>query len=560
MILGMQYLDAIIVVIYLAGITLIGALAGRSVKSREDYLVGGRRFNRWFMLFHAFGTGTHSDQAAGVVAESYKSGLSGIWAQWNWMISTPFYWLLAPLIRRLRCLTVADVYRLRYGRAVSAITVIVSSIGACMAMGVMLNGTSRTVQGLLHWKGPMVYYDWMGHIGITQAEPAVFYIAMGIITLLFVGYGIAGGIVGAIRTDLIQGIMIILLSFLALPFALGRVGGMSGLREALEPEKLALISSDFSIVHVIGLCVVSLFSIVSQAHIVSVTSAGKNELEGRIGMTYGNFLKRFCTVGWCLLGIAWFVTKPDLANPDTAFGDAVGALLPVGFAGLMIATIMAAAMSTCDSMMVAVSGLISENIYGDLINPKATERQILILSRVVAVLVVVLALYYGVTQESIFGGLKSFWEVTGTIGVAFWLGVLWRRMNAYGAIASFVVASGTRFLLANATSMAEGPQLLAWLGAGILAGVVVSFLTPPPSKEHGEDYYVRLYTRIGDEERLEKPLDEAIPRDQRLIDVGGIFLPKPSRETLNGFLVAWVIVAALLIGAILLFRPPGLGL
>jgi Na+/proline symporter len=311
---------------------------------------------------------------------------------------------------------------------------------------------------------------------------------------------------------------------------------------------------------VIGLCVVSLFSIVSQAHIVSVTSAGKNELEGRIGMTYGNFLKRFCTVGWCLLGIAWFVTKPDLANPDTAFGDAVGALLPVGFAGLMIATIMAAAMSTCDSMMVAVSGLISENIYGDLINPKATERQILILSRVVAVLVVVLALYYGVTQESIFGGLKSFWEVTGTIGVAFWLGVLWRRMNAYGAIASFVVASGTRFLLANATSMAEGPQLLAWLGAGILAGVVVSFLTPPPSKEHGEDYYVRLYTRIGDEERLEKPLDEAIPRDQRLIDVGGIFLPKPSRETLNGFLVAWVIVAALLIGAILLFRPPGLGL
>ena len=82
------------------------AVAGsaRLVKSPDDFFMGGRRFKKAFMLFFAFGAGTHSDQAVSVASKTYTSGLSGIWLQWIWLFATPFYWLIAPVFRRMRAL------------------------------------------------------------------------------------------------------------------------------------------------------------------------------------------------------------------------------------------------------------------------------------------------------------------------------------------------------------------------------------------------------------------------------------------------------------------------
>ena len=60
-----------------------------------------------------FGTGTHSDQAVGVISKVYSVGLAGIWWQWLWLFKTPFDWVMAPIWRRLRVVTCADYFKVR---------------------------------------------------------------------------------------------------------------------------------------------------------------------------------------------------------------------------------------------------------------------------------------------------------------------------------------------------------------------------------------------------------------------------------------------------------------
>ena len=115
----MHYIDIGVIVVYLLGVTFLGIKIGKRIKASADFFMP-RRFGKGMMMMHAFGTGTASDQAVVVSSASFKNGLSGIWFQWLWLFCTPFYWLIAPIFRRLRAITTADVYALRFGSSVAA--------------------------------------------------------------------------------------------------------------------------------------------------------------------------------------------------------------------------------------------------------------------------------------------------------------------------------------------------------------------------------------------------------------------------------------------------------
>src|SRR5688572_1769866 len=105
---GLTAADLIVVIAYLSGITAIGMHVSRRVKNTAGFFIGERKFGKALMIAQTLGTGTHSDQAVGVAGAAYQLGLAGIWYQWLWIFTTPFYWLLAPIYRRLRMVTIAD--------------------------------------------------------------------------------------------------------------------------------------------------------------------------------------------------------------------------------------------------------------------------------------------------------------------------------------------------------------------------------------------------------------------------------------------------------------------
>jgi sodium:solute symporter family protein len=114
---GLSKLDLAVVVAYFAGTTAFGLYVSRRVKDTEGFFMGNRRFGKSLMVAQALTTGTRADYAIGVVGASYEIGMSGIWYQWMYIFSTPFFWLLSPIFRRMRYTTTADFFEERFSKS-----------------------------------------------------------------------------------------------------------------------------------------------------------------------------------------------------------------------------------------------------------------------------------------------------------------------------------------------------------------------------------------------------------------------------------------------------------
>jgi Na+/proline symporter len=426
--LGLQLIDWIVIVVYLLVITMVGLWAVKKVRSSASFFIGDRKFGKVMMAFFMFGSGTHSDQAVGVASKTYRSGASGIWYQWLWLFVTPFFWLIAPFFRRMRAVTTGDYFEVRYGRSVSGLYAVMGILQLLVAIGVMLKGSGIVIEGVSG--------------GAISSELAI--VAM---TVIFLVYGIAGGLCAAIATNFIQGLLTVVLSFLILPFALDKVGGMSGLRESIaDPDMLSLVApGEIGLFYIAIIAFNALIAWVTMPETMANCAAGKTEMEGRLGVTAGIFGKRVCTVAWMLTGLCAVVMYAGarLEDADLVYGRMAGELLPgiaSGLIGLFIASVLASVMSTCDSLMVVASALFTENLYKKFLLPGKPDSHYTLIGRVASALIVLAGIVFAFRLESVVSGLEIFWQVSAMMGIAFWVGLFWRRSTVAGAWAATLVS------------------------------------------------------------------------------------------------------------------------
>ena len=564
--LGLELIDWIVIVIYLLGITFVGFWAVRKVRSSASFFIGDRKFGKVMMAFFMFGSGTHSDQAATVASKTYTSGASGIWYQWLWLFVTPFFWLIAPFFRRMRAITTGDYFEVRYGRSVSGLYAVMGILQLLVAIGVMLKGSGIVVEGVSG--------------GAISSELAI--VAM---TVIFLVYGIAGGLSAAIATNFIQGILTVVLSFLILPFALDKVGGMSGLRESIsDPGMLSLVApGEIGLFYIAIIAFNGLIGWVTMPETMANCAAGKTEMEGRVGVTFGIFGKRICTVAWMLTGLCAIAIYAggSLENADIAYGRMAGELLPgiaPGLIGLFIASILASVMSTCDSLMVVASALFTENIYKKFLSPGKPDSHYTLIGRIVAALIVLGGILFAFSIHSVVSGLEIFWEVSAMMGIAFWVGLFWRRATIAGAWAGTLTSFGVLLFTSKielgghlfwdfnahladklpAWMLLGGELGLPWkmimyLTTGFVVLVVVSLFTQRSSKDRLDKFYACLRTPIGPDEPETEPftLPAGVQPAERnvLIPHPDFEIPRPTLIGIGGFLAAWVGVG-LLIGAV----------
>ncbi len=485
---GISIPDLFVLLAYLVGITVIGIWTSKKIKSTGDFFMANRRFGKVMMIAQAFGAGTHTDQPVTVTGAAYTTGLAGIWYQWMWIFSTPFYWIIAPIYRRLRYITMADFFKERYGNSLAILYTFMGLLYFCMDIGIMLKGTGVTIEGLT---------------GGAMPEGATILVA----TVLFVIYGIAGGIIAAVITDLIQGILILVLSFLLIPFALNAVGSISAVHDGLPEYMFSLVAPhEMTLFFIVMIVISGLVGVVVQPHHMAIGGSGKTEVACRTGWTYGNFLKRFATMGWAFIGVFAAFLIPGLAfeKRELAFGIMSRNLLPTGLVGLMIASMLAAVMSTCDAFMVHASALFTRNIYLPYINPNASEKALLITARSSSILVVIGGVFFAFAFPSVIGGILTVLKVTAYLGIAFWAGVIWKRANRYGAWASALSMAAVSLFTENILGWPLHHQIALFLPVGVVVMIVVSWLTKQEPEEQLRKFYTLLDTPVGKEERLRK--------------------------------------------------------
>src|ERR1051326_860135 len=137
--------DWIVLIAYFAAVSIIGLIAATRIKNTEGYFLGSRRFGKLLMIAQAFGSGTHAEMPVSLSGAVYGIGLSGIWYQWKNLFATPFYWLLAPLFRRFRRATTAEVMEDRYGPWMGALYTVFALCFFTINMGTMLKGAAKVI-------------------------------------------------------------------------------------------------------------------------------------------------------------------------------------------------------------------------------------------------------------------------------------------------------------------------------------------------------------------------------------------------------------------------------
>ncbi len=552
-------IDWFVIIVYLSSLVVIGVWSARKIKTASSFFITERNFGKTMMTFFNFGTGTNTDQAVTVVSKTFVSGASGIWYQWLWLFATPFYWLLAPLFRRMRAVTTADYLFKRYGRSVAVLFALVGMAQLSVNIGVTLRASSALITAVTG--------------GAISTALAIF-----ALTGLFVFYGVLGGLKAAIITDFIQGILTFVLSFMILPFVLSAVGGLGGLKIIVnDPSMFEIVTpGEITTLYIIVIALNGLIGWVTAPYSMAMCGAGKSEYDSRVGLVGGMFLKRICTIAWVLTGLCGIGLYTGTAvNPDFVWGFLGRDFLPniaPGLIGVFVASMLAAVMSSCDCFMVSSAALFTENIYKPLIKPDQDDKHYILIGRIASVVVVIFGIIVAFAISGVVQGLEVFWMVHAMMGIAIWASFFWRKATAAAAWASTLSSFATWFFISRIDFIGwdfnahfahylpgfmlfEGNLSLPWqmifyLTVGLVVMVVVSLFTKPQDKEMLDRVYECLRTPVlpGEPEAEPLTLPEGTKPTPRsvVIDHPDFEIMKPSRVSIVGFLASWVAVGLLI--------------
>ncbi len=545
----MNRLDLIVILVYFVLITAYGLWISRRTRSSESYFLGGRKLRWWTMMGQAFGSGTHAEMPVAQAGASFGGGFATIWYQWKNMLITPFYWLIAPWYRRSHRTTIGELVTDRYGQRMGLFYAIFAIAFFVFVMGVMLQGAAKVVS---------VASDGM-------ISPTGVVVAM---TVAFMVYSFVGGLTAAAHTEFIQAFLIIILSFMLIPTGLREVGGFSGMREVLPADFFSLYneSSGLGGFMIAMLALNGIVGITAQPHMMTMFASGNTERAGRVGQTYGNFVKRLVTIGWALTGlvVAALVIQTDvqLSDPEHAFGYAASTLLAPGLTGLMVACILAANMSSCSNFMVNLGALFTKDIYQPYFRSDATDAQLLQAGRLSGLGLTLAAVLFALLIENVLSAFLFVETMAAFVGIMIFGGIMWKRANRQGALAAVLVAYGLYYLL-NYLSTGELLLIYRWqpapFGWAMLAGFVtlvgVSLLTPAEDPARVEAFFQRM-RQLSPADQPDGQSPEAEDHGQGLIllDVGTWFQAERwqnfwvrYREDALGFILAWGFVGALVL-------------
>ena len=495
---GLTHADLTVIVLYIGVVIGIGYWSMKRIRTQEDFFMGGRAFGKILQVFAMFGSGTSIDSPVGTARNTFAGGLSGIWTVLNYLFCTPFYWFIGLWYRRYRMMTLGDFFEERYqSRSMGGMYAIFGLFFFIVWLSVGFSAASKTILALTPKPAQELTVEESRELGmftrmkelesrdykllvevekqelaeLRELDPRGKYSYLsGTMVIVFIGlvvliYSWAGGLTAAYLTDFIQGIFIILLSFILIPFGLhqisarfGGAGMMDGFRIMHQkvPEEFFDIlgspyASDFTWYYLLAVTTINLVGIVVQPHMIVVGGgSARDELSARVGIMVGNFIKRFLTIAWTLAGLlALTLYAREIADPDLVWGHATLDLLgPVGWGlvGLMIVALMAALMSSASCYILVASSLLVRNLYR-WISPARQEGHYVFVGRICSALAITGGVFFSIYYYDIFDQLKVAWELPVIFAATVWVAMFWRRASTSAAWVSILSSALLFFII-----------------------------------------------------------------------------------------------------------------
>ena len=521
----------------------------RAGKATAEFFASGRSAPWWLAGTSMVATTFSTDTPNLVTHLVREKGVANNWVWWAFLVTgmlTTFFY--ARLWRRSGALTDLEFYEVRYaGKSAAAVrgfrAIYLGLFFNCVIMASVTLAAVKIANVVLGW-------DRLTTVLVCAGLAA--------------GFSLLSGLWGVLVADLIQFVFAMTGAVAVAWFALKQpeVGGLSGLVSRLDPSKLNLLpdfgSWDLTLSILIIPLTIQWWSVWypgaepgGGSYVAQRILACKNEKHA-VGATLWFNVAHYAIRPWpwILVALCSLLVFPKLSDISAALPHvdptlvghdmaypAMIKFLPAGFMGLMIASLLAAYISTMDTHLNWGASYLVHDLYQRFVRPKATERHYVLVSRIVTAALMAAAaglMFLLETARENFDIMLSIGAGTGLIYLLRWF---WWRVNAWSEIAamisSFVISVGLFVANKHGAGIPTHLSLVASVAFTTVVWLAVTFLTHPTKR----DVLVRFY-------RLVRPFGPGWADIRRETGLG------PSPDSLPHCLLGWVLGCVLVYTAL----------
>ncbi len=513
----MRGIDWAIVALYMAVTMGIGFyLARRASGSIEDFFVGGRTLPWWLAGTSMAATTFSIDTPLYVAGVVGTRGIAGNWEWWAYAVAhVIMIYVFARLWRRAEIVTDNELTELRYGgrpaatlRAVKGFlfAVVIGSIGIGYAMLAMV----KVVDALGIF--PSLGLD-VGDQGKLWGIVAV--------SVLVLAYAGISGLWGVAATDFFQFVLAMIGAVIVAVAAVAHVGGLGEMvrlaQSHTEFDALAFTPLTFGgpdgLVgwsRFAGITATTFFAYVTVlwwafrrsdggGEFIQRLSAVPTEADAEKAAWFFNIMHYVVrTWPWIIVALVALAIYPELEDRELGYPRLMLDFLPAGVLGLVVASLLAAFMSTVSTLINWSASYMTNDLYARFMRPKASQKELVMAARVASVIVTAIGAFAAFNSTSIATVYRLILAVGTGPGLVLILRWYWWRINAWAEMAAMLAGFITGFLTSvqnpwlNLQIADFGMRLFVTAGITLVVWVPVMLLTRPESDERLDDFYRRV--------------------------------------------------------------------
>jgi len=471
-------------VIYLVILVIIGIWSSKFNKTLEDFLIADRKLGTLPVAISAEASDMSGWLVMGLPGRAFIFGKSAFFTALAAALGTLFNWgFIAQRLRRftakLRSITIPDFLEDRYKddtHLIRGISVSIISIFMVAYVSVQLVASGKILSETFGWD-----YHYALLLGFA------------IITI----YTLMGGFYAVAWTDVFQGILIVGILIILPILGIIKLGGFGNVLSAVGRVDANAVSPTYGYGGILLLFFMFasmswFFGYPGQPHILTRYMAIKDEKKIYKSTLIGTTWVIISLWGAVLIGIIGLAIFKDLPDPEKVMPLLAMYLLPEWAAGVVIAAITAAIMSSADSQLLVATSSVVEDVYHKLINPAASQKKMVLYSRISVLLLSIIAFILALQGGMIYFLVAFAWGgLAASFGPVIILSLWWKKTTKWGVVAGMISGAATviiwdKFGVANYLKNMSVhdelviPGMLPAFFISLFCIIIVSFFTIPP--------------------------------------------------------------------------------
>ncbi|HKZ52097.1 MAG TPA: sodium:solute symporter family protein [Candidatus Acidoferrales bacterium] len=466
-------LYAVVLIGILAVLLAVSIHRSFFVKSKADFMVAGRRLGWPVLVFTLLSSWIGAGSLFAGAENAFHNGFASLWQPAGGWVGLVVIVLIAGRARRFAQYTVPDLLEARYdsfARVCGTVAIVIAYTG-------ITSYQFRAGGDILH----LIFPDAIGR------QEGMYIIALFVIT-----FTALAGMSSVAYLDLVIGLLVTVTACVALPVLIGVAGGWSGVRAAL-PNNHFTVLGPWRWYQALNYFLPVLFLLLGNQAMYQKFFSARSERDAKIsvaGWILGTLLLETVIIALAVVGSALYKD----AVPREIIPVAARAGLPAVLGALLLGGVFAKVISTGNNYLFSPASNLIHDVYHRFLNPQASERQLLVFSRLIVIGLGVFAVLLAAHTESILRVALYAYTVYGAgVTPAVLAAFFWKRANAKGALASIVIGTAITIswnLMADygppsafASLARDVDAVVPALIFSLLALVTVSLATPAPPEE-----------------------------------------------------------------------------